>query len=78
MGEKPETAKPDGSAWKTHMQEVTARNDAARKAGRQQRAEQERSQAQVQRAVELRQAAERRRRIGEADGAASLLRGNGG
>lgn len=54
--------KPDGSAWKTHMEDLTARNDAARKAGREERAEWERNKTISQRAEERHQSAELRRR----------------
>lgn len=74
MDDERKPAKRDGSAWKAHMEQVSARNDAARKAGRAERAEQERSKAASLRAVEVRRAADQRRRIDQDSGAASLLR----
>jgi hypothetical protein len=56
------------------MERVSARNDAARKAGRAERAEQERSKTASLHAVELRQAAEQRRRVDQRSDSASLLR----
>ena len=63
MDDEHKHSKPDGSAWKAHLERVSARNDAARKAGRAERAEQERSKAASLHAVEARQAAEQRRPI---------------
>lgn len=68
--------KPDGSAWKAHMEGVTARNDAARKVGRQERADRERSQTIDLQAAERRQTAELRRRSDERGGSKSLKRSN--
>ena len=69
-------SKPDGSAWKAHMEDVTARNDAARKAGRQERADRDRSQTIDLLAAERRQTAELRRRSDERGGSKSLKRSN--
>ena len=69
-----EMRKRDGSAWKARMEEITARNDAARKAGRAERAESERTKTLELRAVEMRQTAELRRRSDERGGSASLKR----
>jgi hypothetical protein len=66
--------KPDGSAWKEHMEGVTARNDAARKAGRAERAERERTQTINLLDAERRQTAELRRRSDARGGSASLKR----
>ena len=75
MEDERKPSKPDGSAWKAHMERVSARNDAARKAGRAERAAQERSKAASLHAVEQRQAADQRRRIDQHSGdSASLLR----
>jgi len=68
--------KPDGSAWKAHMDGLTARNDAARKAGRAERAERERSQTIDLIDAERRQTAELRRRSDKRGGSASLKRSN--
>ena len=68
-----ENRKPDGSAWKAHMEGVTARNDAARKAGR---AERERAQTIHLVDAERRQTAELRRRSDKRGGSASLKRSN--
>ncbi len=64
--------KPDGSAWKAHMEELTARNDAARKAGRAERAEVELNKTISRRADERHQTAELRRRSDTRGGSASL------
>jgi hypothetical protein len=66
--------KPDGSAWKAHMEGLTARNDAARKAGRAERAESERSKTIDLVDAERRQTAELRRRSDKRGGSASLKR----
>lgn len=71
-----DTRKRDGSAWKAHMEGLTARNDAARKAGRQERAERERSLTISLLNAERRQTAELRRRSDERGGSASLKRSN--
>ncbi len=68
--------KPDGSAWKAHMEGVTARNDAARKAGRAERAERERAQTISLVDAERRQTADLRRRSDKRGGSASLKRSN--
>ena len=75
MSEEPRS-KPDGSAWKAHMEGVTARNDAARKAGRAERAERERTQTIHLLDTERRQTAELRRRSDKRGGSASLKRSN--
>jgi hypothetical protein len=48
-------AKPDGSAWKSHMEALSERNAKARSAGRKEREEHEREKAASHRASELRQ-----------------------
>ena len=68
--------KPDGSAWKAHMEGLTARNDAARKAGRAERAERERAQTIHLVDAERRQTAELRKRSDKRGGSASLKRSN--
>ncbi|MBA2439647.1 MAG: hypothetical protein ACR2FZ_09115 [Thermoleophilaceae bacterium] len=49
------TPKPDGSAWKAHIEGLTQRNAETTKAGRKDRQEHERERAASQRASELRQ-----------------------
>jgi hypothetical protein len=66
--------KPDGSAWKAHMEGVTARNDAARKAGRAERAERERAQTISLADAERRQTADLHERSNKRGGSASLKR----
>ena len=73
MSEEPRS-KPDGSAWKAHMESVTARNDAVRKAGRAERVERERTQTINLLDAERRQTAELRRRSDKRGGSASLKR----
>ncbi len=68
--------KPDGSAWKAHMEGVTARNDAARKAGKADRAARERATTINLLEGERRQTAELRRRADKRGGSASLKRSN--
>jgi len=68
--------KPDGSAWKTHMEGVNARNDAARKAGRAERAVRERAQTISLADAERRQTADLRERSDKRGGSASLKRSN--
>ena len=56
MSEKSdELSKPDGSAWKAHMDALSERNSKARSAGRKHREDHEREQAASHRAAELRQ-----------------------
>jgi hypothetical protein len=74
MDDEQPASKPDGSAWEAHMGRVNARNDAARKAGRAERAEQERSNTASLHAVELRQAAERRRHFDQQAGSGGRSR----
>ena len=74
MSDEPGNRKPDGSAWKAHMDGLAARNDAARKAGRQERQAHERSKNAALRAADLRQTAELRARANRRGTAASLLR----
>jgi hypothetical protein len=50
-----EPAKPDGSAWKAHMEALSERNSNARSSGRKARLEHEKEQAASHRASELRQ-----------------------
>lgn len=49
------TPKPDGSAWKAHMDALSERNAQTKKAGRQERENHERDKAASHRAAELRQ-----------------------
>ena len=48
-------SKPDGSAWKAHIEGLSERNANTRKAGRKEREENDREKAASQRASELRQ-----------------------
>lgn len=48
-------SKPDGSAWKAHIESLSERNANTRRAGRKEREENEREKAASQRASELRQ-----------------------
>jgi hypothetical protein len=75
LSDQAEDRKPDGSAWAAHMDELTARNDATRKAGRQEREANERTKTASIHAAERRQTAELRRRADKRGGSASLLRG---
>lgn len=54
-------SKPDGSAWKAHMEGLSARNEATRKAGRQEREAYEHGRAAELRAAEKCQDAALRR-----------------
>ena len=74
MSEKAAPRKRDGSAWKARMEDITARNDAARKAGRLERAESERTKTLELRAIELKQTADLRRRSDKRGGSKSLKR----
>jgi len=74
MSEKAAPRKRDGSAWKARMEKLTARNDATRKAGREERAKSERIKTAELRANEMKQTAELRRRSDERGGSASLKR----
>ncbi len=78
MSDQAANRKPDGSAWKAHMEELAARNDATRKAGREARQERERLAAVQQRATERHQSAELRRLSEERGGSASLKRSTKG
>ncbi len=56
MSEKADDhSKPDGSAWKAHIEGLSERNANTRKAGRKEREEHEQEKAASQRASELRQ-----------------------
>jgi hypothetical protein len=56
MSDKPEQhAKPDGSAWKAHMDGLSERNARTRKEGRKEREDHEREKTASHRAAELRQ-----------------------
>ena len=59
-----ETAPPDGSAWKAHMEALAERNSNARTTGRKERLQYERDQVASHRASELRQ----RLALSQADG----------
>ena len=48
-------SKPDGSAWKAHIEAISERNAQTTKAGRKDREEHERERAAAHRASELRQ-----------------------
>ena len=48
-------SKPDGSAWKAHMEALSERNSKATRAGRKEREDHERERAAAHRASELRQ-----------------------
>ena len=48
-------SKPDGSAWKAHIDGLSERNANAKKAGRKEREDHEREKAASHRASELRQ-----------------------
>lgn len=54
-GMSDERARPDGSAWKAHMEALSERNSNARSSGRKARLEHEREQLASHRASELRQ-----------------------
>ncbi len=72
MSDQAARSKPDGSAWKAHMDALGARNDATRKAGREERQERERSRAIQQHASERQQSAELGRRSEQRGGLARL------
>ena len=56
MSEKADQhTKPDGSAWKAHMDDLSERNAQTRKVGRKEREEHEQEKAASHRASELRQ-----------------------
>jgi len=74
MSDSADRPKPDGSAFKAHMEEVSARNDAARKTGRKEREERERSQSVSRYADDARQSADLRSGHSKRGGAASLIR----
>jgi hypothetical protein len=75
LSDQADNRKRDGSAWAAHMEGLTARNEATRKAGRQEREANERTKTAAIRAAERRQTAELRRRADARGGSASLLRG---
>ena len=65
MSEKdPVRSRPDGSAYKAHMEALTARNDAVRKAGRAERKTREESEERGRREASARQDADLRQRSG--------------
>ena len=65
QGEKdPVRTRPDGSAYKAHMEALAARNDAARKAGRAERKTREESEERGRREASARQDADLRQRSG--------------
>ncbi len=66
--------KPDGSAFKAHMEALKTRNDATRKAGKQEREEHDRAQSISRRADEVGQTAALRRSEQKRSGSASLIR----
>ena len=55
MSDELKHTKPDGSAWKAHIDAVSERNAQTRKAGRAEREEDDRDKAAAHRASELRQ-----------------------
>ena len=55
MSNEQKYTKPDGSAWKAHMDGLAERNAETRKVGRAERQEDEREKAAAHRASELRQ-----------------------
>ena len=71
-----DTRKRDGSAWKAHMEGLTARNDATRKAGRAERAESERDQTISLLEAERQPDGRAARRSDKRGGSASLKRSN--
>lgn len=62
----PVRSRPDGSAYKAHMDALTARNDAARKAGRAERKTREDAEERGRRETSARQDADLRQRSGHA------------
>lgn len=74
MSDEVDDRKPDGSAWKSHMDGLAARNDATRKAGRQEREAHEKSKTASLRAADIRQTAELRARANKRGGSRALLR----
>ena len=57
-------SRPDGSAYKAHMQALNARNDAARSAGRAERKTREENEERGRREANARQDADLRHRSG--------------
>ena len=55
MSDEAKHTKPDGSAWKAHMDAVNERNAQTRKVGRAERQEDDREKAAAHQASELRQ-----------------------
>ena len=55
MSDDQKHTKPDGSAWKAHIDAVNERNAQTRKAGRAERQEDDRDKAAAHQASELRQ-----------------------
>jgi len=55
MSDQDKQTKPDGSAWKAHIDGLTERNGETKKAGRAERQADERDKAAAHRASELRQ-----------------------
>ena len=60
MAESTRGPKPDGSAYKEHMEEIDRRNGEARKKGRAKREERDHENLRADRAAELRQNTELR------------------
>lgn len=55
MSDEQQHSKPDGSAWKAHIDGVAERNAEIKKAGRAERQEDDREKAAAHQASELRQ-----------------------
>ena len=61
---EPVRSRPDGSAYKAHMDALTARNDAVRKAGRAERKTREEAEERGRREANARQDADLRQKSG--------------
>ena len=55
MSDNDQHSKPDGSAWKAHIEGLSERNATTKKAGRKEREDNERDKVASHRASELRQ-----------------------
>ena len=74
MSDPANDAKPDGSAFKAHMEGVNSRNNAARKAGKVEREEHERAQRVDRLDTEVRQAKALRSSDRKKGGSKALIR----
>ena len=63
---EPARSRPDGSAYKAHLEALTARNDATRKVGRAERKTREEAEERGRRETSARQHADLRERSGHA------------